>query len=481
MEPDLMPTIIEQLSGFTAGCRADTLPPEVAHETKRLLLDSIGCGLAATAEPKGRIGLQTAALIGQGDVATVLGTGSKSSVFGAAFANGELINALDYDAILPPGHVSPYVIPGALATAEAVGASGADLLAALALAHEMSYRIGKAMDYLRDISEGRMDTPQVYGYASTIFGATAAIMRVRGLDAGVIAQGLGIAGCISPVNSHMAWVRHAPATTIKYTVAGVMAQSALTAAAMGEYGHRGDIQVLDDPRYGFPAMVGTKRWMPEGITDGLGAVWRYIHESSLKPYPHCRVLHNVFDVLIEVLTRHDIRPEEIESIRVQGEAFVELPIWLNDRIEHVQDAQFSLKHGIALAAQRVPPGKAWQDPALVYNDAVMSLMARVTHEPHPDYIPFLKEHPSSRPARVEIRTRGGIFSGEKRFPKGSPSPDLASYMTDAELIAKFRGNSEGVLPTATMDEAVDRLMMLETVPDVAGLMALFRSPAGDGQ
>jgi len=69
------------------------------------------------------------------------------SIFGAAFANGELINALDFDAILPPGHVSPYVIPGALAIAESTGAPGTDLITALALSHEMSYRIGKAMDY----------------------------------------------------------------------------------------------------------------------------------------------------------------------------------------------------------------------------------------------------------------------------------------------------------------------------------------------
>lgn len=327
-----MPTIIEKLAGFTATCTFESLPAEVAQETKRLILDSIGCALAATNKHKGRIGLATAAMMGRGEDATILGTGTQSSVFGAAFANGELINALDFDAILPPGHVSPYVIPGALAMSEMTHGSGADLVAALAVAHEMSNRIGKAMDYLRDISNGQMDTPKVYGYASTIFGATAAIMRVRRLDAGTVAHGLGIAGCISPVNSHMAWVRHAPATTIKYTVAGVMAQSALTAAAMGAFGHRGDIQVLDDPDHGFRAMVGTKRWQPVAITEGLGEIWGYPRESSIKPYPHCRVLHSVFDVLTELLETHDIAPAEIDGIKAFGEAFVDLPIWLNNRI-----------------------------------------------------------------------------------------------------------------------------------------------------
>jgi 2-methylcitrate dehydratase PrpD len=467
-------TIVQQLADFTVDCRYEALPAEVADETKRLVLDSIGCALPASNEPKGRIGIKIARQIGSGDEATILGTGTRASIHAAAFANGELINALDYDAILPPGHVSPYVIPGAMAVAESVRASGADFVAAMALAHEMSYRFGKAMDYLRDTKDGQMNTPQVYGYASTLFGATAAVMRVKGLNADLIANGLGIAGCIAPVNSHMAWVRHAPATTIKYTVAGVMAQSALNAAAMAEFGHRGDIQVLDDPIYGFPAMIGTKRWEPDPITEGLGDSWRYIRESSYKPYPHCRVLHSVFDVLSDVLEKNDIEPHEIENIRVFGEAFVELPIWLNNTIEHVQDAQFSLKHGIALAAQRVPPGRAWQDPSLVFSDRVMSMMDKVTHQPHPDYIAFLKEHPSSRPARVEVSARGLTFTGETRFPKGSPSPDPSSYMTTDEIVAKFRGNADGVLSSAVTDDVIDSFLNLEKAKDFSAVMAMFR-------
>lgn len=471
-----MPTIVEQIAKFTVDTDYGSLPGDVAHETKRILLDSIGCALAATAEPKGEIGIRTAGLIGSGNEATVLGTSDKGSIFGAAFANGELINALDYDAILPPGHVAPYVIPGALAMAEATDACGGDLVAGLAVAHEVSNRIGKAMDYLRDIRDGRMDTPAVYGYSSTIFGATAAIMRVKGLATATVANGLGIAGCIVPVNSHMAWVRHAPSTTIKYTVAGVMAQAALTAAAMGEYGHRGDIQVLDDAVHGFPAMIATKRWQPEVIVKDLGEIWGFVRESSIKPYPHCRVLHSVFDVLIDVLETHDITAAEIEAITVHGEAFVELPIWQNERIEHVQDAQFSLRHGIALAAQRVRPGKAWQDPALVHSDAVMSLMERVTHHPHPDYISLLQDHPASRPARVEVIARGRSFKGESRYPKGSPSPEPGSYMTDAELFEKFRGNADGILPLARADEAIDRIMTLEKAAGMAQVMSLFATP-----
>lgn len=108
--------IAGQLARFASETKFSDLPDEVVAESKRILLDSLGCAIAAGGDRKGRIGIEYGRILG-GDqsVATIFGSTHRSSTFGAAFANGELINALDFDAILPPGHVSPYVLPGALA------------------------------------------------------------------------------------------------------------------------------------------------------------------------------------------------------------------------------------------------------------------------------------------------------------------------------------------------------------------------------
>ena len=153
-----MRTVVELLSEFTTATRFEDLPETVVQESKRLLVDSIGCALGGLGHPKGAIGVKYAAMLGPGapgQQATILATGERVSAVGAAFANGELINALDFDAVLPPGHVSPYVIPPALAAAETANASGQSLLCAVAIAHEMSNRIGKAMDSLRDTKDGK--------------------------------------------------------------------------------------------------------------------------------------------------------------------------------------------------------------------------------------------------------------------------------------------------------------------------------------
>lgn len=466
-----MSTLVEQLAAFTQVPYGD-LPAAVVEESKRLLLDSIGAALAATDSPKGRIGIDYGRLQGASGRATVIGTGDRLNIFGAAFANAELINALDMDAILPPGHVTPYVLPGALAVAEDRGLPGQEVLRAIAIAHEMSWRIGKAMDYLRDTRDGQVATPCVYGYSSTVFGATAAIGLLQGLSTDVMAHALGIAGCISPVNAQMAWFDHAPSSTIKYLLGGTLTQAAMTAAHMAALGHRGDRMVLDDREVGYPRFMGTRRWEPTVIAAGLGSEWNFPAETSYKPYAHCRVLHALADVLIDLVRTHALRPEEIDGIQVWVEGMVERPIWLNRAIHDVMDAQFSIAHGIAVAAHCPPTARAWQDPALVFRPSVLALMDKVTHEVHPDYVKLLTRHGSSRPAKVVVRARGTTFTGEKRFPKGSPSPDPSTAMTNGELIAKFHDNAEGSLARGQAEALVEAVFGLETVQDFGSVMAL---------
>jgi 2-methylcitrate dehydratase PrpD len=467
-------TIVETLAEFTTGTELSALPSEVVDESKRVILDSVGCALGGTGQPKGRIGIEYGLLTGgsQGD-ATIIGTDHRVSIFGAAFANGELTNALDFDAVLPPGHVSPYVIPGALATAESLRQTGPELLAAVAVAHEMSYRLGKSMDYTRDTKDGKSTVAPVVGYAATVFGATAAIARLKGLPQTLVAHSLGIAGAISPVNSHRAWMSHAPSSTVKYTMAGPLTQAAMTAAHMGELGHRGDLQILDDPDYGYRRFIGTQRWEPSNITDGLGEVWRFPAENSYKPYPHCRVLHALLDALVEVVEENDIRPDEIEALNAWGEGWIELPVWLNNTIEHVQDGQFSIAHGLAVGAHRIPPGPAWQDPDLVFGRSVLGLMDKVTFQTHPDWAAAIQAHPASRPSRVEIQARGTTFSAERQFPKGSPSPELSTTMTTDELVAKFLVNADGVLPRTQADQAIDAILNLDSTDDTSTVMRLL--------
>jgi 2-methylcitrate dehydratase PrpD len=464
--------LINKIAEFACDIQFKDLPDEVVQESKRVILDSIGCTLGGATHDKGKIGLQFARQMGGCPEATVIGYGDKLSAMSASFANGELMNALDFDAVLPPGHVVPYTIPVALATGELQGSSGEDLILATALSHEISYRFGKAMDYLRDVKNGKMNIPEVFGFSATIFGATAAIGKLKKYNSEVMSNALAIAGYTSPVNTERPWIEHSPVTTTKYQHAGWACMGALVSAGMAELGHRGDISILEDDGVGWPKMIGTKKWEPEVITEELGEKWLFPAFQSYKHYPHCRVLAAPLDALIYLVEEYNIKPEEIESIKAWVEDFCMRPMWLNTNIEHITDGQFSMAHALSVAAHRMPPGPAWQDASTVWNPSILAMMDKVTFDVHPDYVQSITKNPASRHTRIEIKARGQVFTEERLYPKGSPSPEPETYTTTNELVAKFKVNAERILPVNKIEPAVNALLGLEDMADIRELMRL---------
>jgi len=180
------------LAEFTAGIRPDALPPKVMRQAARLVLDALGCAMAAWTEDaeKSRIARDIAALYPGAPGAHVMGTkGAAVQPAFAALANGILINAADNDdthkrALL---HVGSVMVPTALALAEARGLSGRAMLAALVAGYEVAVRVGMAV----------MPTHYRFWHSTATngtFGAAAGAAHAMGLDADGVQRALGLAG-----------------------------------------------------------------------------------------------------------------------------------------------------------------------------------------------------------------------------------------------------------------------------------------------
>lgn len=468
-------TLVEQLAYFSSSVVFDDLPADVVDECKRLTLDALGCSASGHGTLKGRAGVEFGHLLGgSSQEVAIVGCSRRSSVFGAAFANGELINALDFDPILPPGHVTPFTLPAALALGEAEHVDGKSLIAAIAVAHEMSYRFGQAMDSLREIIDGVAAMPAIFGYSSTVFGATAAAGRMLRLPEDVLVEALSIAGLTAPTNTFRPWAMHTPPTTIKYLSAGVLAQTSLTAAHLARLGHRGDHELLDDREYGFPRFIGTDRWEPEHLTDQLGTRWLFPTQLSYRPYPHARSTHTALDAVTEIVTSKNLQPHEIEAVRAWGEPFAATyPAWQNRTLVNTQDALYSTAYALAMSALRIPAGRAWQTDELVFGSAVEDLAQRSSFYAHPDYVASVTADPASRPTRVEIDARGTTYIDERLYPKGSPSPDPRTSMSTSELVSKFRSNTDRLLVADAIDDAIQAILTLEDATDISVVMELF--------
>jgi 2-methylcitrate dehydratase PrpD len=119
----------------------DEIPAEAGVAARQCMLDWLGCTLAGSTEPLAKI--LCAEFAGEDGPATVIGSSQRTSTKTAALINGAAGHALDFDDTNLVGgfHATGAVLPAALALAEEIGASGADLLCAYVAGVEVCARL----------------------------------------------------------------------------------------------------------------------------------------------------------------------------------------------------------------------------------------------------------------------------------------------------------------------------------------------------
>ena len=139
-------TAAQTIAEWATTLSANDVPEDVATHAKLHFLDTIGCGYAASALGIATEGRTTMAELGGEGQSSVIGFDGALPAPNAAFANGMICHGLDFDDTHADSvsHVSVVVCPAALATAEAQGASGAELLAAIVVGNEIVTRVGAA-------------------------------------------------------------------------------------------------------------------------------------------------------------------------------------------------------------------------------------------------------------------------------------------------------------------------------------------------
>ncbi len=463
------------LASFVASVRYDDLPSAVIHETKRIVLDVTGCALGALNVAKGKLAVRFARDTGGRFEASILGTADRVGTGAAAFANAELMHALDFCPLLPPGHVSPFVTAAPLAAAQAREASGRSLLLAVTIAHEVAARIGLSLDAMRARAGGALS--QTWGLGFNTFGAAAGVGKVMGLDASAMNDALGLAGYFSPVPSHNKSLNTtAGGGLAKYGPAGWIAQGGVTAAALAGIGYEADRSVLDGA-YGYWAMAGSRDCRLDGITTGLGSEWNLLR-VMYKRWPACGLFQSPLGAFTELVAEHGLQPEEIEHISVLNEAQGQLPRFQTPVGNHV-DAQNSLAYNLAVVAHGIPVGPRWQSDEVMNHPGVRALTGKVSVEPYARAEVTRRQeidvegrsYIDKRPCLVEVRARGRRFRKEADHAKWLSHSQPAYRATDADLIDKFRANAADALGADKCERAIDKLMNLDKLTSTSMLMA----------
>jgi 2-methylcitrate dehydratase PrpD len=460
---------MRQLAQFAVATGWAELPPSIVHETRLVLLDTIGCALAALATDKGKMNLALAKRYGGPPEASIIGTNDKVSLSTAALVNGELMFALDFTAMIAGGNEPSYVIPAILAMAESTGASGKDLILATAIGLEISSRLARAV--LRQVIDPAVVPAPLplklrrTGNAYSNFGAAAGAGRLLKLNQEKMAHALGIAGHLCKVLTHGRYGSAGQRWSAKYGVPGWQSTGAVTAALYAEMGYTGDLTQLDDAENGFWYFAGYQGWRPEKITADLGKTWLYSYRMHYKPYPCCALFHGALDCFYDILEQNNFSPNEIESVRAFCRVGMDHPLYGNKEIKTISDAQFNPRYMFAVAAHRVSTGAAWVDAATMTNPEILRFMDRVTWE---EYRQPAGKGPANVPSRCDVIARGKTFTSEKEYSRGTVG--TAAAMTDNELIEKFRHNAARVLSRDKTERAVQAFLKLEEIENISRLM-----------
>lgn len=255
------------LADFAVALTFDDLPAPIVAVTKRMILDALGAAIAAsTLGPGCAESIAVMRALGGPAESTILGSrGGKIAAPNAAFANGALVHALNYDpAGSETGHLGVVCLISPLAMAEAVGGvSGRDFIAASVVACEVKARVTAALVRAGVQPSNKFMPGQLLSYLPAAAGAA----KILGLDAGKTRSALGLALMQSAGSRQVVLSGDPPAKAIYGAYPN---QAGVLAARLAEAGLGADIDVFNAPA-GLFAMVYGDKADRSVLTQGLGA------------------------------------------------------------------------------------------------------------------------------------------------------------------------------------------------------------------
>ena len=341
-----MPPFPEQvLAQFAASLAYEAIPAAVVRRCEELMLDWFGSALAGKGARPVEIVEKFAGAMGpaSGPSEVIVSRRTTSPLF-AAMVNAAASHVAEQDDVHNGSvfHPAAVVFPPALAIAQAIGASGRELLTASVAGYEVGIRIGEFL------GQAHYKVFHTTGTAGSL-AAAAAAGRLLGLSPGQMLDAFGSAG----TQAAGLWEFLRDAADSKPLHTAHAASTGLASAYLAREGFTGARRILT----GAQAMAAgmAKDADPARLVDRLGERWA-LAETSFKFHASCRHTHPAADALMRVMREGGLKPADVAHVtaRVHQAAIDVLGPVTNPQTVH--QAKFSMGSVLALAATRASAG-----------------------------------------------------------------------------------------------------------------------------
>lgn len=442
----------------------EDIPYAAVESAKREMLDSLATALGGSTRPGLAELVDMVREWGGNEQSTVIAYGFRCPAPNAAQINGTMIHALDYDdghqvALV---HIGCVAVSTCFAVAERMGgASGRELITALALGGDFLARLGLASKPGGSALSSGWHPTTLFGF----LGAAAMAGKLMRLDEDKMINALGLAyhqcgGAGSGVADGALAKRMGP---------GLAASAGIRSALMAERGITGERDPLEGKTGLFNTYMGGD-YDINILTGGLGESFESVNIGD-KPYPCCGLTHACIDAALALVERHAIAPGKIRHIVVYGGDTVyglSQPPEIKCAPRTITDAQFSVPWAVAtaLANGRVTVND-FTEEALKRQD-ILDLAQKVTARLDPS----MNRH-GVGPGGVIITMKDGTeYTEEVEHCLGS----VERPMTFEDCTKKFRecaAFSIKPLPADKVEAIIDMIAGLEKLDDATEIIRLL--------
>ena len=459
--------VTARLAQFAAGVHYRSMPADVRDWSRVFLLDFCGIALGAThyyQRNSHRLLERYLDAVATPGPCTVLGYGVRTTPGLAAFANGTLAEALDFqdsnmDVLT---HNSTPIIPAALSLGEQLKASWGSIAAAMIAGYEVHTRL------LATLQPGHWYRGfQGLGTFGTC-GAAVAAGKLLGLDARALGRALGCAGAIMPVSSSDNVFK---AHTMKACIPGQAAQCGVSAAYLARAGYDGAPLEGEPPSHHAPLQTlsdgGPKL---ERALEGLNEIW-HARRVAFKPYPVGHLIVGPVEIILDILSERPLDWREVEGVDIvtYKHAVFRTGKYSTPQSTYI-DAHFSIPYCVAVTLMdgALTPRQLWKER--VRDPRVHELASRVVLTEDPA---MSAAYPAKWPVELTLRLRGGERI-TRRVDEVKWSPER--HPAFDEIAGKFRMCAEPLIGAARTERAIGMIGELGPQDRLAPLVALLARP-----
>jgi 2-methylcitrate dehydratase PrpD len=417
------------LAQFAATLRFEDIPAPVLRRAEDLMVDWFGSALAG----KGSRPVETIARFFEtmGPVqgpSEILIHRRGSSPLVAAAINAAASHVAEQDDVHNGSvfHPAAVVFPPALAVAQALGASGRELLLASIVGYEVGIRVGEFL------GRSHYKVFHTTGTAGSV-AAAAAVGRLLGLSVEQMQHAFGSAG----TQAAGLWEFLRDAADSKQLHTAHAAATGLTAAYLARDGFTGARRIFDGER-GMAAGMSSDA-DPSRLQDRLGQRWA-LAETSFKFHASCRHTHPAADALQLLMREHGVAAGDVEQVTaLVHQGAIDVLGAVTDP-QTVHQAKFSMGTVLGLIATTGSAGLAefdasYRAPELIaFRDKV-----RMRLDPEVD-----AAYPARWIGKVELKTSDGrLLAARVDEPKGDPGNSLSRPEIEAKALrlAAYRGGA----------------------------------------